>query len=77
VGARVYVSGDYSSSASVVRFTGPDGLVIENRPQTDRISGSAIVNVNRTISLLVTGEYAMEKTLNEARVLAGITYRIQ
>jgi hypothetical protein len=60
-----------------VRFAGSDGLVIENRPHTDRVSGSAVVNLNRTVSLLVTGEYAMEKTLNEARVLAGITYRIQ
>ena len=77
VGSRVYVSGDYSSSAAIVRFTGSDGLVIENRPHTDRVSGSAVVNVNRTISLLVTGEYAMEKSLNEARLLAGITYRIQ
>jgi hypothetical protein len=77
IGSRVYVSGDYSSSAAIVRFAGADGIVIENRPHTDRFSGSAIVNLNRAISLLVTGEYAMEDTLNEARVLAGITYRIQ
>jgi hypothetical protein len=77
LGARVYVSGDYSSSAAIVRFTGSDGIQIENRPQTDRVSGSAIVNLNRTVSLLVTGEYAIEKTISEARLLAGITYRIR
>jgi len=33
--------------------------------------------VNRAISLLVTAEYAMEDALDEARILAGITYRIQ
>jgi hypothetical protein len=76
IGSRVYVSGDYSSSAALVRFAGSDGLVIESRPHTDRFSGSAVVNVSRSISLLVTGEYAKEVTLDEIRVLAGITYRL-
>jgi hypothetical protein len=76
LGSRVYVSGEYSSSAAVVRFAGSDGITIETRPHTDRFGGSAVVNVNRAISLLVTGEYAKEDTLNEVRILAGITYRL-
>ena len=77
IGALVYLSGDFSSSAAIVRFTGPDGIVIENRPHTDRVSGSTVITISRAVSLLVTGEYSRERTLSEARLLAGITYRIQ
>jgi hypothetical protein len=77
IGARLYLSADYSSSAAIVRFTGSDGIVIENRPHTDRVSGSTVVTLSRAVSLLVTGEYSKERALSETRLLAGLTYRIR
>jgi hypothetical protein len=76
IGSRVYVSGEYSSSAATVRFTGSDGIVVQNRPHTDRFSGSTIVNLSRRFSVLVTGEYAKEDALDEVRVMAGLTCRL-
>jgi hypothetical protein len=77
IATRVYVTGDYSSSVSVLRLTGTDGVTIENRPTTKRVSGSAIVNLSRLLSLLVTGEHTIETGASENRVLAGLTCRLR
>ena len=39
-GRAVYVSGDYSSSLSLVRFSRSDGITVETKPHTTRISGT-------------------------------------
>ena len=75
-GRRFYLSGDYSTSLSVVRFTRADGVTVEFQPHTRRYSATGTWNVNRTISLLVTGERARDDTVSERRLLCGITFRI-
>jgi hypothetical protein len=61
---------------SVVRFTRADGVTVEFQPHTRRYSATGTWNVNRTISLLVTGERARDDTVSERRLLSGITFRI-
>jgi len=74
--SKIYLSGDYTSSLSVARFTSDAGLIVETRPQTDRYSGSAVVNLTRLVSLLVTLEYANDDAYTDARLLAGASYRL-
>ncbi len=76
-GRAVYVSGDYTTSLSVVRFSRSDGITIETRPHTTRISGTASVIVGRSASLLATVERTRDGTFRDLRVMAGITYRIR
>lgn len=71
----LYVSGDYTTSLSVVQFLRGDGLLIETRPWTKRFSASANANVNRHVSLSFTGDLTRDATQNEIRVLTGLSYR--
>ena len=75
LGSRVYVSGEYNSSLSVLRLTQADGIVIENRPQTKRVGGSAVINLTRTVGLLFNADYTMDGSYREMRLLSGLTYR--
>jgi hypothetical protein len=77
IGRSVYVSGDLSTSLSVVRFSRSDGIMIETRPHTTRVSGTATVYVGRSVSLLATVERTNQDEVREFRVLSGITYRIR
>jgi hypothetical protein len=77
VGRAVYVSGDYTTSLSVIRFSRSDGITIETRPHTTRFSGTATVIVGRSVSLLATVERTKDDQFRDLRVLSGITYRIQ
>jgi hypothetical protein len=77
LGRKVYVSSDYTTSLSVVQFSRSDGITIETRPHTTRLSGTASYNVNRVISLLTTVERSRFDAANEWRILSGITYRIR
>jgi hypothetical protein len=77
LGRKVYVSGDYSTALSVVQFSRSDGITVETRPHTTRLSGTASYNVNRTISLLTTVERSRFDAAFEWRILSGITYRIR
>ena len=40
-GPRLYLSGEYTTSLSVLRYAREDGFLVENRPQTDRFGVSA------------------------------------
>jgi len=71
------VSGDYTTSLSVIRFSRSDGITIESRPHTTRYSGTATINVARSVSLLATVERTNEDQVHEFRVLSGLTYRIR
>jgi hypothetical protein len=73
----VYVSGDLSTSLAVLRFSRSDGVVVEMRPHTTRITGSAVINVGRTTSLLVTIDRTVDDTSRDLRLLSGITYRLR
>jgi hypothetical protein len=78
VGRTVYLSGDYTSSLSVVNFTGADGeILIDTRPRTTRISGSGIVNVGRSTALLFTVERTADQGRSDLRLLAGASYRLR
>ena len=77
IGRRLYLTGDYSSSLSVLRFTGSDGFVVETRPETQRLSLTALMNLGRSWSLMGTVERTDDQTVEELRVLAGLTYRLR
>lgn len=75
LGSRVYVTGEFNSSLSVLRYVQSTGIVIENRPKTMRLGGSAIVNLNRRFSLLFTFDHTKDDAYRENRFLAGLTAR--
>ena len=72
---RVYVSGEYSSSLSVVRYVQSSGVIVESRPSSKRFGGTAIVHVGRKGSLLFTFDHTQDTNYTENRFLAGLTFR--
>lgn len=80
LGAQVrswlYVSGDYSTSLSVVRFLRTSGIVVETRPRATRWSANANGNLTRTLGLLIVAERSHEDDYQDVRVLSGLTYRL-
>jgi hypothetical protein len=74
-GSRVYVSGEYTTSLSVLRYARADGFVVENRPQTDRFGVSANIYLSRSLSLLVVADYTRDEGYRETRVLSGLSVR--
>jgi hypothetical protein len=77
LGSSVYLTGDYTSSLSVVRFVRSDGIVIETKPETSRYGSSAVVTLNGGLSALGTIEYTLDGDVRDLRVSSGITYRFQ
>ncbi len=77
IGRTIYVSGDYSSSASIVQFTRSDGITIETRPHSEAIGTSAVIAVGRDVSLTMTAERTRDAGVLDIRVLAGLTYRLR
>ncbi|MFA5910395.1 MAG: hypothetical protein WC815_16555 [Vicinamibacterales bacterium] len=77
IGRSVYVAGDYSTSLAVVRFLRSDGLVIESRPWTRRLSANVSATINRQFSVMGNVDYTMDEGLHELRVMTGITYRMR
>jgi len=75
LGARVYLTGDYSSSLSVFHFTSLNGFVIDTRPLTRRFAVSGVINAVRGASLLITAERVLDQNATQTRLLSGITYR--
>ncbi len=73
---KVYVSADFTSSVSLVFLSAENGFIVQSGPRTKRWGGSAVVNLNRSLSLLVTGERTNDTTYSETRFLGGITYRL-
>jgi hypothetical protein len=74
-GSRVYLTGDYSSSLSVYRFTSATGFTIETQPTTRRLAFSGVLNLTRSISILVTGERVLFDDGAQTRMLSGLTWR--
>ena len=74
-GSRLYLSGEYSTSLSVLRYARGDGFVVENRPQTNRFGGSANIYLSRTLSLLVVVDYTRDEGYRETRLLSGLSVR--
>ncbi len=75
LGSRVYLSADYTTSLSVFRIVGSDGVVVENRPQSRRTSLTSNINLSRVFSLFFTAEHLTETGSRENRVLTGLTVR--
>jgi hypothetical protein len=75
VGRAVYLSADYSSSVSLVRYTRSDGLTVELRPETRQFGGSAIINLGRYLSVHAMVTDTRDDEIHEYRVLAGLTIR--
>lgn len=74
-GGRVYVSLDYSTALSVLRFTSDDGLVVESRPRTRRFSLNGSINLGRSVSLLLAAERGTDETAADLRGTAGLSVR--
>jgi hypothetical protein len=72
---RIYLTGDFTSSLSIVRYVQSSGLVIESRPSTTRFAGTAIIHVGKKASLLVTFDHTTDTNYKENRFLAGLNYR--
>lgn len=74
-GGRVYVSLDYATALSVLRFTGTDGVVVESRPRTKRFSLNGSVNVGRSVSLLFSAERGTDDYATDLRGTLGLSVR--
>lgn len=74
-GGKVYVSLDYATALSVLRFTGSDGIVVESRPRTRRFSLNGNVNVGRSVSLLFVLERTTDDSATGYRGMSGLSVR--
>jgi len=74
-GSRLYLSGEYTTSLSVLRYAREDGFLVENRPHTDRFGASANIYLSRTLSLLVVADYTRDEGYKETRLLSGLSVR--
>jgi hypothetical protein len=75
VGSKVYLSGEYTSSLSILRFEGEDDVIVQTNPSSRRYSISSMLYLTRTFTLLLTGEHTDSDSIKENRLLGGITYR--
>lgn len=74
-GSRLYLSGEYSTSLSVLRCAREDGFLVQTRPQTDRFGASANVYLTRKLSLILNADYTRDDGFDEFRMLSGLTVR--
>jgi hypothetical protein len=77
VARKLYLSADYTTSLSIIQFSRSDGITVETRPHTTRLSGTVTCYLGRTISLLTTVERSKFDGLGDLRILSGLTYRIR
>ena len=75
LGRRGYVSVDYATSLSVVRFVRSDGVVIDTRPRTRRVSGNGSVTLSRRFSLIVSGDLNRYDDGSQFRTMTGFSIR--
>ncbi len=75
LGRAVYLSADYTTSLSILSFTGAGGVTVESRPQTRRYALSSTINLSRTLSLIFTAERLLEDTGHEDRAMGGFVVR--
>lgn len=74
IGRKAYLSLDYNTSLSVFRYDTGVGIV-ETSPESERYSLSANINLNRTFTILIVGEWLDHDDFDENRVLTGLTVR--
>lgn len=75
LGRAVYLSADYTTSLSVLSFTDAGGAQVESRPESKRYSLSSTVNLNRTLSLLLTADHSLLDTGRDNRAMLGFVVR--
>jgi hypothetical protein len=75
IGPKVYLSLDYNDTLSVYHLGNGDGGTIEVRPNSQRLSLSGNININRTFSLLLTLEHTDHSDFTETRALTGLIIR--
>lgn len=76
-GRSIYVSGDYATSLAVVRFLRSDGVTIETRPWSRRLSGSISANLTRQISLTGVIDFTRDADMTDVRAMTGFSYRFR
>jgi hypothetical protein len=72
---RLYVTLDYGSSLSVLRFVTSSGFLIETRPHTRRMAASGLLHMTRATSLLTIAEWLGDGAFTQTRFQSGVTYR--
>jgi len=77
IGRRVYVTGDYTTSLSVIQFSRSDGLIIEERPTNKRLSVTSSINAGSMTTLQFTLDRTWDSSYRELRLLTGIAYRFR
>lgn len=76
VGRRAYVTADFTTSLSLVRFVrSSDGIVIEDRPRTRRLSGTGSINIGGSTTLQFTVDRMWDTGVQQFRLLTGATHR--
>jgi hypothetical protein len=73
--SHVYLTLDYASSLAVLQADSVGGYQVEQRPRTTRYALSALISLNRRVSLLLEGEHLRDGTLSQIRWLSGLTVR--
>jgi hypothetical protein len=72
---KIYLSADFSTALSVVRFLPSTGIAVETRPQSRRFTLNSNIFLDRHFSIILTGEYLKDDYTKELRGLLGLTYR--
>lgn len=75
VGQRVYLSAEYSTDLSILRLTSTGDFVLDQRPGTRRIAGSAVVNLGRAFSVLLSGEQYRDGGTVQVRGFTSLSFR--
>ena len=75
LGTRFYVSADYSTSLSLLRFVSSEGLTIQSQPRTKRYGLYGLWNVDRHFSISATAEQLRDDSSRSNRGLLGVMYR--
>jgi hypothetical protein len=75
IGRAAYLSVDYATSLSVVRFLRSDGLVIETRPWMRRVTANGSVTLGRRLGLQFMCDFDRDDTATQVRMLTGLSVR--
>ena len=75
LGRSFYASADYSTSLSIVRLAGAEGIIVETRPRTRRYGANAVWNLSRWMSFLLTVEQLRDDHSTDDRLMLGTTFR--
>ena len=74
-GSKVYVSVEYRDTIAVYRVDQGNGDTVEIRPDSDFLSISSNINLNRTFSLLLEAGILDHRDFEENRVMTGLIIR--